>query len=216
MKTSMIAIVAMLSLGGAATAQTAATPEPTPVPEPNLDMTVEPGAAETPATGTDAPATDAPATGMDALATGTDTPATGMDAPATGMDAPATGMDTPATGMDAPADGTPAPATGMDTAATNMADMEELDDSVMVTDWNMSVDDIEDMDVYDSEGTKIGEVENVLGRNETAEALVVDFDDDAGYTGEDRIVPLDMLTVSGDRLELSADADVATFEEYND
>ncbi|TJZ94053.1 DUF2171 domain-containing protein [Paracoccus gahaiensis] len=144
MKTSVIAIAAVMSLGTAAMAQD--TPAPTAVPEPNLDMTVAPGAAETGA----------------------------------------------------------------------MADMSELDDSVMITGWDMSVDDVEDMDVHDADGNQIGEVEEVLGRDETAEAIVVDFDDDQGYEGEDRIVPLDMLSVADDALELSADADVASFEEHDD
>lgn len=148
MKTSLIAIAAVMSLGTAVMAQDA--PAPTAVPEPNLDMTVEPGAAETGA------------------------------------------------------------------MAGSMSDLDELDDSVMVTGWDMSVDDVEDMNVYDTEGTQIGEVENVLGRNEIAEAVVVDFDDDQGYDGEDRIVPLDMLSVTENGLELSADADVASFKEYDD
>lgn len=121
-------------------------------------------------------------------------------------------LGTAAMAQDAPA------ATAVPGAAQTgaMSDMTELDDAVMVTGWNMAVDDLEDMNVSDADGTRIGEVEDVLGRNETAEAVVVDFDDDQGGDDEDRIVPLDMLSVVEDRLELSADADVASFEVYND
>ncbi len=54
----------------------------------------------------------------------------------------------------------------------------ELDDDQLgVLVLGLSVDQIEDLDVYDAQGTKLGEVEDVLGTDAmTATALVVDLE----------------------------------------
>lgn len=109
------------------------------------------------------------------------------------------------------------PDAGQVAGAEAMADWQEIDDSVMVTQLNATADDVDDMDLYDAEGTKIGEVEKVLGTSaETPGALVVDFDDDSVYGDGDRVVPLEYLSMTDDRLTLSAEADVAGFEGWDD
>lgn len=80
----------------------------------------------------------------------------------------------------------------------------ELDDDVQVPAFSMSVDALEDMDVYNADGRQIGEVEDVLGIDaSTATAVSVDFDD--SMAEDDRIVELTSLTLDGDRLVLGLD-----------
>ncbi len=83
----------------------------------------------------------------------------------------------------------------------------ELDDKVQVAAFSATVDEIDDMDVVDAAGTKIGEVEEVVGENaNTASALVVDFDGTGGFTDQDVVVPLDQFSLENNRLVLKADA----------
>ncbi|EHK54996.1 PRC-barrel domain-containing protein [Allomesorhizobium alhagi] len=95
----------------------------------------------------------------------------------------------------------------------------EIADQATVAPLSRSVDRVDDMDVYDASGKKIGEIEEVLGQDaDTASALTVDFDDDAGYGGRDNvIVPLEMFQLDGERLILSADAEaMSSMEVWED
>jgi sporulation protein YlmC with PRC-barrel domain len=95
----------------------------------------------------------------------------------------------------------------------------EIADQATVAPLSRSVDQVDDMDVYDASGKKIGEIEEVLGQNaDTASALTVDFDDDAEYGGRDNvIVPLEMFQLDGERLILSADAEaMSSMEVWED
>jgi hypothetical protein len=95
----------------------------------------------------------------------------------------------------------------------------EVDDAVDVAPLNAQADVVDDWDVYNGAGAKIGEVETVIGpdRN-TPTALVVDFEDDAGLGDrDDLIVPLDRFALNGQNLTLDVDAAaVAAFVEYRD
>ncbi len=81
----------------------------------------------------------------------------------------------------------------------------EVDDNVSVPPFEANADEVDDWDVYSSENTKIGEVEEVIGTDaSTPTALVIEFDDDAGYGDrDDVIVPLDAFAWDGERLVLS-------------
>lgn len=95
----------------------------------------------------------------------------------------------------------------------------EIEDSISVPPFNQTADAMEDLDVFDTTGKRIAEVEEVIGTDaQTPGALAIDFDDSAGYgqTG-DVAVPLDHFEMNGDQLILNADADaVSGMETYND
>lgn len=83
----------------------------------------------------------------------------------------------------------------------------EIDDDVQVPALGATADDLDDLDVVDAAGTKLGEVEEVVGVDASAAtALVVDFEDIAGYADKDVVVPLDQFSLENGRLVLKADA----------
>ena len=83
----------------------------------------------------------------------------------------------------------------------------EIDDSVMVPAFNVRADRLDDMDIHDAAGKKIGDIEEVLGSNaSTPTAVSVDFDDDAVAGDQDRVVQLSALKANGLQLVLAADA----------
>lgn len=95
----------------------------------------------------------------------------------------------------------------------------EVDDNAMVQPFNMDADTVEDWDVYSPAGIEIGDVEDVIGTDaQSPAALVVDFDDDAGFGDrDDVIVPLDQFSWQDNRLVLNADAAaVSAMEVWND
>ncbi|KQN71584.1 hypothetical protein DevBK_00450 [Devosia sp. BK] len=94
----------------------------------------------------------------------------------------------------------------------------ELEDTAQVAAFNSTVDQIEDWDLYDAAGIKIGEVEAVLGTDATtATALVVDFEEAAGYVDGDVIVPIDQFTWEANRLSLAIEPTAAQqLELWND
>ncbi|RFC62368.1 hypothetical protein DYI37_16185 [Fulvimarina endophytica] len=99
--------------------------------------------------------------------------------------------------------------------------MTEVTDDVTVAPLNMTVDQIDDMDVYDASGTKVGEVDDVLGSDaQTPTHLEVSFDDDDGSTYPDRddvLVPLSDFSVTNDQLTVGVSAeDVQTLPTRND
>ncbi len=84
----------------------------------------------------------------------------------------------------------------------------EVNDNVVVQPFNVDADTVEDWNVYSPAGAEIGDVEEVIGADaQSPTALVVDFDDDAGFGDrDDVIVPLDQFTWQDNRLVLNADA----------
>jgi len=86
--------------------------------------------------------------------------------------------------------------------AQQASDLREVDDDDrIVQPFGLSVDDIEDMDVYDAAGEELGEVEEVL-ENSAGEivAVSVDFDDDwLDFDDDERVVALDRLQLDDDR-----------------
>jgi hypothetical protein len=95
----------------------------------------------------------------------------------------------------------------------------EVDDQTIVAPFDAIADIVDDWDVYAPDGREIGDVEDVIGpdRN-TATALVVDFDDNAGYGDrDDVVVPLDQFTWQDGRLVLNADPSaIAGMEVWDD
>lgn len=83
----------------------------------------------------------------------------------------------------------------------------KVGDDVQVAPLTATADDVDDWDVFNSEGVEIGEVEEVVGTDaNTPTALVVDFDGTAGHTDRDVVIPLDQFTQQNGRLVLNADA----------
>jgi len=94
-------------------------------------------------------------------------------------------------------------------------------DSAMVQPFGMIADDVEDLDVIDAGGAKIGEIEDVLTKGGAPKALGVEFEGFSDYSpGKDLdvIVPLDDFVLQGKRqLKLKADAAaVKAMETYPD
>jgi hypothetical protein len=83
-------------------------------------------------------------------------------------------------------------------------------DSAMVPAFGMTADDVEDLDVVNAAGDKIGEIEDVLTKEGAPMALGVEFEGFSDYSpGKDLdvIVPLDEFTlVDKNKLGLKADA----------
>lgn len=83
----------------------------------------------------------------------------------------------------------------------------EIDDAVAIPGLNMTADALDDMDLHDAAGTKIGEVEEVIGTDkQTPTAVSVDFDDRAVAGDKDRVVDLSALKADAGKLMLSMDA----------
>lgn len=103
-------------------------------------------------------------------------------------------------------------------AAFAQAQLVEISDTVMVEPFNANADTVDDWDVVAADGTKIGEVEDVLGTDaQTPTALAVDFEGDGGYADRDVVITLDHFTLSDGRLVLNADAAaVQPMPEWND
>lgn len=96
--------------------------------------------------------------------------------------------------------------------------MYEVTDRTPVADFGINADLADDLDVYDSAGRKIGEVEEVLGRStDAAEALAIEFEDSASeYGREDRIIPLTAFTFDGSALVLADGTAVQDLPVWND
>ncbi len=94
----------------------------------------------------------------------------------------------------------------------------ELRDGVTVAAFGITVDRVDDLDVYVN-GRNVGDVEEVLGTDaSTATALVVDFDDGAGYGDrDDVIVPIGRFRLDGNRLVSDVTpAEVAALPRWDD
>lgn len=103
-------------------------------------------------------------------------------------------------------------------ANAQTAALVEVPDATLIPLINADADALEDLHIYNAAGEKIGEVEEVLGTDaSTATAVAVDFDSSAGFGREDRVVPLDNLTLKGVKLTLGLDATaVAALPVYDD
>lgn len=74
------------------------------------------------------------------------------------------------------------------------------DDKIVVEKFNLTVDQIDDMNVYTPAGEKIGEVDEVLmDSTGTIVAVAVETGGFLGIGGKDVVVMLDQLTLEGDR-----------------
>jgi hypothetical protein len=92
-------------------------------------------------------------------------------------------------------------------AAFAQAALVDVDDSVNIAPLAANADTVEDWDVFNSAGVKIGDVEDVVGTDaNTPTGLVIDFDDGSDYTDRDVMIALDQLSRENDRLILTADA----------
>ena len=103
-------------------------------------------------------------------------------------------------------------------SASAQTSLVEISDSVMVANFGANADTVDDWDVFAADGTKLGDVEEVLGTDtQTPTALAVDFEGNAGYADRDVVIPLDQFTLVDGRLVLDADpATVSTMPEWDD
>ncbi|MFS8607788.1 MAG: PRC-barrel domain-containing protein [Gammaproteobacteria bacterium] len=102
----------------------------------------------------------------------------------------------------------------------DLAELRELDDDrTDITYEGMSVHDLEELDIV-REGQRIGEVEDVLARNDEVVALVVDLEGNLPGLGDrDVVVPIgEIELVEGRRqAELSlTDEELAKLPDWND
>ena len=85
---------------------------------------------------------------------------------------------------------------------------EVSDDATISSLNNVSVDDFGDMNVYDSQGDEIGEIEEVYGPDDTTpQSAEVDFDDSDRFGDDNRIVPISDFSMNDDNLVLNLDDD---------
>ena len=108
-------------------------------------------------------------------------------------------------------------ATGIAQAQT--AQWTEIEDeSMMVPAFNMSVDDMDDMDLYDATGERIGEVDDILiGDDGTTMAASLDVGGFLGIGEKDVVLPLDSLRVSEDGLVTNmSKEELESLPEYDD
>ncbi|MFX0543084.1 PRC-barrel domain containing protein [Roseovarius sp. S4756] len=88
--------------------------------------------------------------------------------------------------------------------------MHEVNDNAAMSGVEINADRGDDLDVLDTAGRKIGEVEEVAGPDrDTPEALVVDFEDEiTDYGDEDRVLPLSVFTFDGNATLLADGTDI--------
>lgn len=101
-------------------------------------------------------------------------------------------------------------------AAQNYVEIE--DDAVIVPAFNLSVDDIDDFDVFGATGEKVGEIDEVLADDSGAPmAVVIDLEDDLKMDEDDVILTLDQLDlVDGSfRIGLTHE-DLSTLPKWDD
>lgn len=84
-------------------------------------------------------------------------------------------------------------------AATTLREVE--DGKTMVTPFNLSVDDLEDMDIYDAGGNEIAEVEEVLAdASGQVVAITAEVGGFLGIGDKEVVLRLDQLQRQNDRL----------------
>ena len=103
---------------------------------------------------------------------------------------------------------------------TNPGGLVELDDDRTDVNWQgRSIDELEDMDLYNTGGDKIGEVEEVLGDADgRITAVAVEFGGTLGIGDKKVVVPLDRLQLGQDgRLVTDmVEEDLAQLQEWED
>ena len=90
-------------------------------------------------------------------------------------------------------------------AQTSQTGMHEAeDDSVMVQPLNVSVGDLEDMEIYSASGEEVGEIEGVLvdGSRQPV-AITADVGGFLGLGERNVVIGLDQLSKSGDHLTVA-------------
>lgn len=94
----------------------------------------------------------------------------------------------------------------------------KVSDSAILMPWNLSADAVEDMNVMNLQGQKVGEVEEVIGTNEaTPTALAIDFEGNGGYADRDVMIPLSNFDAGSTGLALNADmAQVTAMATWDD
>ncbi|MEE2952145.1 MAG: PRC-barrel domain-containing protein [Pseudomonadota bacterium] len=92
----------------------------------------------------------------------------------------------------------------------------DVADDARVAVLNISVENLDDKDVYDVGGREIGEVEVVLGSDErTPTAIVIDFNDH--IVEHDRIVQIADTALESDRLVIRLDQEaLQELERYDE
>jgi sporulation protein YlmC with PRC-barrel domain len=93
------------------------------------------------------------------------------------------------------------PAPGDQAKGPMEVDITELtavdDDSKLVKPWNIPVDTVEEMDVFDANGKKIGEVDAVLqDKNGEVKGVVVEYGGFLGFGEKGAVVGIDQLKLS--------------------
>ncbi|MGQ7845219.1 PRC-barrel domain-containing protein [Granulosicoccus sp. 3-233] len=92
------------------------------------------------------------------------------------------------------------------------------DGAMMIPGFNLTVDELDGMDLYDSTGEKVGEVDDVLiGEDGTSMAASLDIGGFLGIGEKDVVVPLESLTVSEEGLVTSMDREgLESLPEFDD
>ena len=95
---------------------------------------------------------------------------------------------------------------------------EAKDKSVMVAPFNVSIDDLEEMEIYGPNGEEVGEVDSVLV--DAAAQPVAVAAEVGGFLGmgeKDVVIGLDQLTQDGDHLKVNlAKEQIGALPEYDD
>lgn len=98
-------------------------------------------------------------------------------------------------------------AVGRNTAAIPMSALHEIkDDRAMVRNLNLSVKELSGMDVYGSDGKKIGDIDKMLADStKTIQAVTIDVGGFLGIGGREVVIPVDRLQKGTDnkRLQVS-------------
>jgi sporulation protein YlmC with PRC-barrel domain len=104
------------------------------------------------------------------------------------------------------------------TALAQTTWLEIDDDSLMIEPLTLSVDELEDRDVYTADGEEIGEVEEVLGTTQgEPTALALEVGGFLGIGEREVIVPLDQLAITEDRVVLDMTKEqIEALEDWDD
>lgn len=90
-----------------------------------------------------------------------------------------------------------------------ISDLTEVeDDKKMVAPWNVPVDSVEEMDVFDANGKKIGEVDAVLqDKNGEIKGVVVGYGGFLGFGEKGAVITLDQLKLKDGSLVTEVNED---------
>lgn len=103
-------------------------------------------------------------------------------------------------------------------STTSQQWVEVRDESIQVQELGLSVDQLEDMDLYHESGFQIGEVEDVLGTDrDTPLAVAVDIDTRNSRDDQDAIIAFTDLKLVDNRLVTSLTAEqIEALPRWND